>query len=89
MSGDQQLARQIEKNARNWDKQPEEGAWDDSIEPFKSTFSIIGGDEAMKIVWGASKHLMGWSSVTLEVFLRKNFGERYLSWLRLILLVHF
>ena len=27
--------------------------------------------------------LLGWMSVTVEVFLRKDFGERYLNWLRL------
>ena len=29
--------------------------------------------------------VMGWLSVTLEVFVRRDFGERYLSWLRLFL----
>ena len=27
--------------------------------------------------------ILGWLSVTLEVFIRREFGERYLSWLRL------
>ena len=38
---------------------------------------------SMKLFIGLATILLGWLSVSLEVFVRHEFGERYLSWLRL------
>jgi hypothetical protein len=43
-----------------------------------------GGNNPAKLIFRFIAFLMGWLSVTLEVFIRHDFGERYLGWLRLI-----
>ena len=51
----------------------------------QATLMMIDPYHALRTFFMFVQVVTGWFSVTIEVFLRYDFGERYLGWLRLYL----